>query len=176
MGLYNRAQMERDIAAAEAFDQEVSRRVAEGTLSGFIAMAMAKEVEKTIARCRMKLVNAGRIIADLQAAKSEAASVETPGLFDHADVKRGQIVNREQLGFSERGDRRVKAAFESIRYNSDGRKSPPEPLREPLPASQSHEIRLDDPEAQAELEAAKIAGKRVFWRPGGREVARIYEE
>jgi hypothetical protein len=177
MGLYSRQQLERDLAAVERFDQEISAKVARGELSGFVAVTMGREVAKKINSLRMKLVNAGQLIADLRAAKREAASVDTPGCFDHADINKGRVINRQRLGFAERGAERVKKTFQKIRWNSDGIQNDSQNTqREALEAPRSHEVDLRDPTAQNEIRSAQNASKRMYWRPNGRNVVVIYDD
>lgn len=160
MGLYNRAKLEADLAAAEEFDQEISRRVAEGSLSGFIAVTMGREVEKKIRGLRMKLVNAGQIMGDLKAAQGELATAT----LAESESQMAQAKSR------------VRAAWKKIRANSDGSESPEDEVSEPLRASRTHELRLDDPEAQNDIRRAQNARLRMLWRPQGRNVVIVYDD
>jgi hypothetical protein len=152
LGLYSRQQLERDLEAAERFDQEISAKVARGELSGFVAVTMGREVAKKINSLRMKLVNAGQLISDLRAAKREA-----------------------QDG-TERGEERLRAAWNKIRWNSDGHKEAVESTPEALRAPQAREVDLRDPTAQNEIRSAQNASKRMYWRPNGRNVVVIYDD
>lgn len=157
--MYSREQLERDLAAVERLDSEISAKVARGEISGWDAVRLGRECQKKIASLRMKLVNAGQLIADLRAAKAEVAIAESQTEEDRAQA-------------------RLHAAWNKIRWNSDGRISDAaqdtDSRRSEAP--RSREIDLDSPGAQAEVKAAQIARKRVLWRPGGRNVVVIFED
>jgi hypothetical protein len=164
VGLYSRAQLEKDLAAVERFDAEVSAKVARGEISGFAAVELGRDVQRKIASLRMKLVNAGQMIADLRSAKEELATAESE-------------TQTRQAKF------RLRKAWAKIRFNSDGRSSDDanataaqDGAPSPLGVSRSREISLDSPEAQGEIHAAQKAGKRIHYRPGGRNVVVIFED
>jgi hypothetical protein len=181
MGLYNRSQLEKDLAAVEAFDQEISRKVAAGEISGFVAVAMGREVEKKIRSLRMKLVNAGQLIGSLKAAEREWKEADdSQGAVYHAEIRRGELVkgSEEYLMPTERGKKRLKAMWNRVRWNStpDGGDAAQASDSERLEAPRSREFSLDDPEAQIEIKRAENARKRMLWRPRGRNVVIVYDD
>lgn len=160
MGLYSRKDLEADLERLDSMDQSISIMLAEGRKPHGETFGWARRkteaIERERSRCRMKLLNTGRIISDLRAAKLEFATAES-----ETEVERAR--------------RRLNASFATIRHNSDGRKSAPETLELPQVAEMFYEIPLVSPEAIEQARALQASGKRVVWRPREREVAQIYE-
>lgn len=157
MGLYSRKQMEADLDELDQLDQEVSKLVAEGVKDGFWAIRAGARIEKQRKRLRMKLLNAGQMIQDLKHAQAEFATAETQGASDVAED-------------------RIKAAFNKLRWNSDGVKSPKPPERAPgdwLPAKPDYILNILEVHPDV-LRLSSLLGRRMVWRPGGKPIVEVY--
>lgn len=158
MGLYSRADLERDLDALDRLDAQLSRDVAAGDLTGFQLIHFQAEIERKRRRLRMKLLNSGQLVQDLRHAKRQVQAATT----EHA---------------KKRAEKELRSAFNMIRYNSDGQKSEyvvqePPKLAKPV----FREVSTISLAGQIEAREAQRAGKRVIWRPGGRDCARIIEQ
>jgi hypothetical protein len=202
MALYSRAQLEIDLADVDRLEQLISAAVAIGEPDYFFDAAGGwlirqpkaeprdprnwayKQLTSLLAiqgqlfwtrtaavwcdnqrrRLRMKLLNVGMIMDNLESAKKNLNAA-----IEHREDER-------------KPKEWVDKAWRVVRANSiypskseiDGSDADENGPQMALESPRTHEIDLDDPEAQADLKIAHKRQYRVVYRPNGQNIAVVY--